>query len=646
MRKLIGSHRSRFLPRGIMSVTSLALSRVRFIRYLIASGFIGGMVGSSGWSQPNNRASIKVGRNVLVSSAPGHDTLMYVETIADANPRDPKHLVACSMVSIRPVSDSRSLLFSSFDGGNTWTEGVRSEKTGFDPDCWVGKDGTTYMLSGMNDSGVVYVWRSSDGKSFGKPTLIPNVADRPWLAVDRSPSSPHSGNVYMLYTTFPKTIDRGGKHVTILNLVTSRDAGATFSSPINVLQTNPDTIDLILARPVVLSNGTVVFVYSRRAGGELNRLRPKRDGSLELLMTSDGGRTFSAPIHIADEWAAQTIHTRTLMAVAVDPGSPYFKDRIYVAWGDFRSGRSEIMLSYSADSGKTWSKPRVVSDDRPAQKLEDGPDNALPVLAVNKDGVVGVQWYDRRNSRNNVDYEVRFSASLDGGETWAPSVVVSEYPHTYERAEMNDIWPDATPAGKSASGEITISLSNSLWTTGGHTAGLSASADGAFHPTWIDNHTKYQQVYTAPITVSGQVAPHGSTALATLRDLTQKTTIEISGAMYNQETRTLRVAVQLKNISSDTLRGPFKLRLTSLRSATGVLRLTNADNKEPGPGALLDFSETTLLPNAMTQKRSLVFTLSEVRRTGSEGGWRSLLDAQGRVLGARQPNVGCAAPPP
>ena len=48
--------------------------------------------------------------------------------------------------------------------------------------------------------------------------------------------------------------------------------------------------------------------------------------------------------------------------IAVDPGSSAFKDRLYVVWADERSGQLEIMLSYSTDGGRTWSRPRRVSD--------------------------------------------------------------------------------------------------------------------------------------------------------------------------------------------------------------------------------------------------------------------------------------------
>src|SRR5207247_9521570 len=92
------------------------------------------------------------------------------------------------------------------------------------------------------------------------------------------------------------------------------------------------------------------------------------------------------------------------------------------------SGRSGILLSYSGDGGRTWSAPRTVNDDRPRLK-GPGPDDFLPDVAVNAAGVVGVAWNDRRDHPDNLAYTVRFTASLDGGDTFLPSVRVSPQPH-------------------------------------------------------------------------------------------------------------------------------------------------------------------------------------------------------------------------
>src|SRR5262249_3665099 len=154
------------------------------------------------------------------------------------------------------------------------------------------------------------------------------------------------------------------------------------------------------------------------------------------------------------------------------------------------------------------SKPIAVNDDRPwMDPKEAGPNHTMPQLAVNKDGIVGLVWYDRRDHADNAGYTPRFSASLDGGETWLPSVNVSErgddpFAHSAQP-------PVSVYAAKSA-GSLTIDIGDRTWMSGGHTAGFVADANGVFHELWVDNRSGIRQMYTAPITVKGTVLLHGS----------------------------------------------------------------------------------------------------------------------------------------
>jgi hypothetical protein len=101
----------------------------------------------------------------------------------------------------------------------------------------------------------------------------------------------------------------------------------------------------------------------------------------------------------------------------------------------------------------------------------------MPMLAVNKNGVVGICWYDRRDNSDNLGYWVRFSASLDGGASWIPSARVSTHANVVNPSERDNHFH------------------------GGDTAGLAADADGVFHPLWIDNRTGVHQMWTTTVKV-------------------------------------------------------------------------------------------------------------------------------------------------
>src|SRR5207253_7470334 len=133
----------------------------------------------------------------------------------------------------------------------------------------------------------------------------------------------------------------------------------------------------------------------------------------------NGGDSLTKAVRVSDLYLDNGGFAPAIPSLAVDR-SATFKDRLYAVWPDQRSGRLEILISHSNDKGKTWSSPQVLNDDPGWARKEGqawGPNAVVPALAVNKEGVVGVTWYDRRDNPEGVGYWVRFSASLDGGET-------------------------------------------------------------------------------------------------------------------------------------------------------------------------------------------------------------------------------------
>src|SRR5262249_56844730 len=68
-------------------------------------------------------------------------------------------------------------------------------------------------------------------------------------------------------------------------------------------------------------------------------------------------------------------------------------------------------------------------------QLVNGPDNMTPTVAVNKDGVVCVNWYDRREFNDDLGWNIRLRCSLDGGDTWSPSTKVTDQPTVFGATE-------------------------------------------------------------------------------------------------------------------------------------------------------------------------------------------------------------------
>jgi hypothetical protein len=164
-----------------------------------------------------------------------------------------------------------------------------------------------------------------------------------------------------------------------------------------------------------------------------------------------------------------------------------------VVWDDGRSGNARILSAFSTDKALTWSTPRTVDDPPDATAPQPAPNNFMPTIAVNRDGVVGAAWYDRRDDRANLGWRVRFAASFDGGETWRPSVAVSSRSNVFD------------PNGMLSTSVYGLALEigfDNRQLFAGDTAGFSAAADGSFHAFWIDNRTGVPQVWSARIRVN------------------------------------------------------------------------------------------------------------------------------------------------
>lgn len=438
---------------------------------------------------------------------------------------------------------------------------------------------------------------------------------------------------------------------------------------------------------VVLSDGQLTCLYGHRkpvptgergggGGGGRGGLAartplPAANYWLDVISSTDGGESWNVATHIGDYWMNRPRSEGAVIPdLAADPGSPLFKDRLYVVWSDFRSGRLEVMYSYSSDKGRTWSPEKVVSDDRPApEPLINGPDNMTPTVAVNKDGVVCVNWYDRREFNDDLGWNIRLRCSLDGGDTWSPSTKVTDQATVFGATET---WNASGRGGGGGgggrggrggggggadssgarSGGYVVSLQAGLSYANftfapGHNGAFAADAAGDFHPAWIDYRTGMAQLWTASIHVDGTVAKNGGGDLAELADLSNRVAITILNTNYDRATNRLTFHTRLHNTTrADTLRGPLKARVLTLTSeAAKVVEVANADNQVRGVGAVWDFTSLLkngeLLPDSLSAPKDLVFQLSGI------GPFRESMDLrlgfvnmEARILGPNVPSRG------
>lgn len=538
-------------------------------------------------TRPLAAQEVHVGEDRQVS-VPNSEWGHYEVRVA-AHPSDPDVLLAAGMVVPDSADQFDVIVYRSSDGGDSWTQSldVAPGSGEGDPDLAFGPSGRAYLIE--MGAGADLLHRSPDGgRNWEEPTPV-EIGDRPFLAVSGA-GTEHPGRVYLHSSSRTDPLDggRGENAVTVLR--TDSVGGEVVSR--ERFHVDGDRYVLGNGESAVLSDGTVVFLYpERRDGSDIGmyegmtapdpRVHREPNARLKALVSRGGGESF-APARTVANWYHRFGRGRSAMipALAADTSSGAFRDRLYAAWTDFRSGEGQILLSHSEDRGRSWSDPVVVN--------RGGGSAFHPMLAVNDEGVLGVAWYDRRDSPSGLGYSVRFAASVDGGETVEPSVRVSEKAFRYS-------WDDGLVTmgmdGSSGGAHRADVSVHSFNETGGHTAGMAVDASGRFHPVWVDNRTGVSQVWTAPVTVNGEAVRHGERRLSDLQDVTSRTALRVERTDYGGDPGVVTVRASLRNTSDDTIRGPLHLRLVDLWSGLGDAKLEESRNGEKGPGAVISLAD-------------------------------------------------------
>jgi hypothetical protein len=574
-----------------------------------------------------SRVAIRVSKNVHVSAS--RAGIVHDEVLVGTS-RDPNLLIACSLsgpaneivrVGFPKSGGSHDVAYVSTDGGKSWRVAIDTTFAAGDNHCAIGPDKRFYFVGirnepkfGETDSLTLRVSRDS-GRTW-QDTILQTPwrggFDRQFLVLDDT-QSPYHGRVYLAAHTQGKAASGGPMAADnwVFVLWRSLRGGISFERPITVLNTEPNAIYNLTWNPVVLSNGWLVFPYTEPASG--NFTEPTQRLRTKVLISRDGGDTFDKAVTVGSAMTRRAPGRAPLQAwnsTAVDPSNGPYKDRVYIAWPDQSNGgdsaNSEIVVVHSADSGKTWSDPVRVGEYPP--RAHPGHQMPItPIVAVNKNGVVGVAWLDRRNFPKDDGYDIRFAASLDGGETWTPSVLVSESPMSFPKGQrllQTSYGPPAsrgpTPAPK---GRVSIDASIQEWPAGGHSSGFGATGDGRFHAVWVDNRTGIHQLWSATIEVDGSAIANGAPELTALRDVSDSVELAVLSNSWDAKAGAVKMQVRLRNTSKTAIRGPVKIRVITLDSDFGNPAITGSTNGMAGPGAIFDL--TALLPGGVLEPNAV-----------------------------------------
>ncbi len=519
---------------------------------------------------------VSVGPPVQVGLA-WHGHHEFTSIVSD--PTDGRHLLICGYRSSPAQNSWQGFVYASHDGGGSWTVAlvdssshVVSEET-----CSFGPEGRAYFIAepwdhyGNPATSPLHFYRSPDrGVTWEGPVV------NPWLdyartAVDNT-TGPYRGRVY----AFGNTKWRADSDGSISELMISADSGRTLAPRIHVPpRAHDDTLHSNFPeRTRVFPDGTIIAAYWTDSGGGGRPTNvPLVGQGVSVVTATAGGRIVHPPRRIA-RVRSSAGRKAGIPSLDIDMQSPAWRGRAYVVWNDSVGARERILLSWSADDGATWSEPKVI-DDSPAPGGA-GPDRGssarAPSVAVNPEGTVGVMWAEQRGAC------WRFSASTDGARTFRPSFPLNMCPrrHAPGAGYDDDLYAWRQKKPRTVTGDTTVMgfqiiLGRTGFSDGG-ALGMTAGADGVFHPLWKlpdGNGT----LWTAAVHVGSVGAtPVMDPDLAHLIDVSTHVMPMLTNIHYDTGTGLLFADLALFNADSTrAVEGPVYLEVVDLTPSFGTV---------------------------------------------------------------------------
>ena len=378
------------------------------------------------------------------------DQVAEAEVFATMNPADSTNII------ISPINTASTLgvvcpIYYTKDFGRTWKKSsftpVPIEQNtlvggGGDPMFTWGADGKLYMawidiyFFSNNQSyyyNKIYWASSSDGGATF--TRMPNgfvasgtitqsasqAYDKEWLAADRS-NSPFRGSLYAAIVSINRTasiqVRRMIPNGTSFNQLGALIAGASFT-----MVQFPNVV-------VDPKGGVHCTFFGSQDGSQFG---------IWHSVSNDGGVTFSTAKKAVDVHFPGFSPDDSHPIPGIEQGRQYpcpnftidtsqtsHRGFLYLTWcanGTVNAATTplNIYFSRSTDNGATWSTPSMVNDD-----AEVGlGDHYNPSIAVNRRGIIGISWYDRRTDVNSLITNAYTANSYDGGLSFATNQIVS-----------------------------------------------------------------------------------------------------------------------------------------------------------------------------------------------------------------------------
>ena len=363
------------------------------------------------------------------------------------------------------------------DGGLTWTFPGVLENNVFrsDPVLNSNETGNFFYLS-LRETFYDDIWRSTNGGSSWTRSTFGDVSggDKEWFTIDTTNGTGH-GFQYQAWSISGN--NWGGRQFS-----RSTDGGVTWMNPI-FLPSSPvwGTLDVDTNGNLFIggaANFTSPFWCLRSSNAQNPGVTPTFD---RVTQVSLGGS-----LDFGDPGGPNPGGLAGQLFLAVDRSGGPTNNNIYMLASvqptGFGTG-TDVMFARSTDGGLTFSVPHRINDD----PINHNKWHYFGTLGVATNGRIDSVWLDTRNAANNIDSQLFYSYSTDGGVSWSPNVAVSNSFNPLEG------WPQQNKIGD----YITVVSDN----TGGDVA---YSATFNFNPSRGQHE---QDVYYVRVSPSGGPTP-------------------------------------------------------------------------------------------------------------------------------------------
>lgn len=425
-------------------------------------------------SYPNLAKIVENNDEVGVSTSSGVESELHVAI----NPKDTNNIVV-SAIYQSETNNLYCTIYFTKDFGKTWiksafktTPKVLGVTTigGGDPFFAFDKDGKCYLswinlyLKGnkSTDSGYFsLVWASSTdgGENWVRPTndvigvgamlssyiqlgFLTKGFDKQWMSVDKT-DSPYRGNLYCVFYE----INVNSNPQAVINFRKKLANSNSFQN-VSIPISGENFTQVQFSQCEVSPNGNVHVTFMGKSIDDTNDL------ALWHCSSSNGGDSFDEPQKVTSfrmpRFATGFLTSDTILGVSakrqypcpqlsIDYSNTSSRGNLYMCWTGYGITKKEkngadIYFTSSKDNGYSWSNPIIINDDKKGIVKH----NFYPSMTVNPNGVIVINWYDKRLDSLNKQTSYYSAMSFDNGKTFSTNIPISNLSSDFSKIGLKN----------------------------------------------------------------------------------------------------------------------------------------------------------------------------------------------------------------